>query len=161
MHKTLGILGTCLVLAGCGQMGLDMRVPSGPGDGQTRPQSRPDAMDAGARRPPATARTAEEFDTTTAEERQAAAAPASEAQARSLGLTVVSLGDPARPGFWIETPLATSVGRGRVINPETGQSVQLDLIPVDGSGSRMSLAALRVIGIPLTGLTEVEVVSGG
>jgi hypothetical protein len=46
----------------------------------------------------------------------------------------------------------------------TGQSSQVDLIPIDGpptAGSRMSLAAMRLIGVPLTGLAEVEVFSGG
>jgi len=76
----------------------------------------------------------------------------------------VSLGDPARPGFWIETPLVSSPTTGRVAYPSTGQSSQVDLIPIDGpatAGSRMSLAAMRLIGVPLTGLAEVQVFSGG
>jgi hypothetical protein len=113
--------------------------------------------------PPETARTAEEFDTTTREQREAAAA-ADTAGDALLGRSVVSLGDPARPGFWIETPLVTSATSGRVVFAGTGQSSQVDLIPIDGpptAGSRMSLAAMRLIGVPLTGLAEVEVFSGG
>jgi hypothetical protein len=101
----------------------------------------------------------DEFDTTTAEEREAAAAPVS--AERSLGTTVVSLGDPARPGFWLETSLVSAAGSGRVVYPETGQSAQVELIPIDGGGSRMSLPAMRLIGVPLTGLVEVQVFSGG
>jgi hypothetical protein len=106
----------------------------------------------------------EEFDTTTQQEREAAAAPAEVAGERLLGTTIVSLGDPARPGFWIETPLVSSAAIGRVTFAGTGQSSQVDLIPIDGpatAGSRMSLAAMRLIGVPLTGLVEVQVFSGG
>lgn len=117
-----------------------------------------------AARPPAVARTAEQFDTTSTAEKQAAAAEAKKAQAggagRLLGRTVASLGDPADPGLWIKTPLVSQPGKGRVVYPANGKTVQLDLIPIDGpktAGSRMSLAALRVIDAPLTELPEVEV----
>ncbi|MCK0148787.1 hypothetical protein MWU54_02030 [Marivita sp. S6314] len=128
-----------------------------------RPQARPDALDVTVRTPPPTARTVEEFDTTTEEER-AAAASVDVGGERSLGTTIVSLGDPARPGFWIETPLVSAPGQGRVLYPATGQSSQVELIPIDGpatAGSRMSLPAMRLVGVPLTGLVEVQVFSGG
>ena len=161
MLKKLGILGSCLLLTGCGALQMSPQSAPGTNDGQVRPQSRPAETDAAARRPPATARTVDEFDTTTAEEREAAAAPAAASAERSLGTTVVSLGDPARPGFWLETSLVSEAGSGRVVYPETGQSAQVDLIPIDGGGSRMSLPAMRLIGVPLTGLVEVQVFSGG
>lgn len=161
MARTLGILGLCVVLAGCGQMGLTPRATPGDTDGQMRPQSRPEASDTQARRPAATARTVDEFDTTTAQERDAAATPAAAGGEQALGTTVVSLGDPARPGFWIETSLVSAPGPGRVVYPETGQSVRVDLIPLADGGSRMSLPAMRLIGVPLTGLVEVQVFSGG
>lgn len=164
MQKTFGILGICAVLAGCGQIGMLPDISPGTSDGQTRPQSRPAALETEVRRPPTTARTVEDFDTTTVEERQAAAAPASVSAELALGATIVSLGDPARPGFWLETPLVSVSGRGRVLYPATGQSAQVDLIPIDGpvtAGSRMSLPAMRLIGVPLTGLVEVQVFSGG
>lgn len=161
MRKKLGIPGVCLLLAGCGPLALmPSSTPDG-GDGETRPQSRPEALEADVRRPPASARTEDEFDTTTAEERQAAATPASGGTGQALGTTIVSLGDPARPGFWLETPLASAAGSGRVVYPETGQSAQVALIPIEGGGSRMSLSAMRLIGVPLTGLVEVQVFSGG
>lgn len=154
--------GACLALLGCGSFPIAPEPPLPSSEGQVRPQARPGAGTS-AVAPPETARTAEEFDTTTREQREAAAA-ADTAGDALLGRTVVSLGDPARPGFWIETPLVTSATSGRVVFAGTGQSSQVDLIPIDGpptAGSRMSLAAMRLIGVPLTGLAEVEVFSGG
>ena len=112
--------------------------------------------------PSPTARTAEEFDTTTDEERAAAIAAAEAAPPASgpLGSTVASLGDPARPGLWIETPLVGASAKGRVTNSANGKSVEVDLIPISGpksAGSRLSLAAMRSIEAPLTELPTVEV----
>jgi hypothetical protein len=112
-----------------------------------------------APRPPAAARTAETLDTTTAEQRAAAVAPAA-AGARILGTTVASLGSATEPGLWIKTPLVQSEMQGRVTNPATGKSSTVMLIPIEGpatAGSRMSLAALRLIGASLTDLTSVEI----
>jgi hypothetical protein len=112
-------------------------------------------------RPPATARTEEQFDTTTVAERAAASAPVVAAAERDLGTTIVSLGNPAQPGFWLETTLVSAPAKGRVLNPATGESVQVDLIPISDGGSRMSLPAMRLLGVPLTDLAEVQVFSGG
>ncbi|MFZ5961322.1 hypothetical protein ACOXXX_00080 [Thalassococcus sp. BH17M4-6] len=114
-----------------------------------------------SRTPPPAARTVEDFDTTTAEERAAAAAPAEPAGERSLGTTVASLGDPARPGFWLETTLVDAPTSGRVLLPGTGKSAQVDLIPIADGGSRISLAAMRLIGASLTDLPTIEVFAGG
>ncbi|MFP7570816.1 hypothetical protein [Marivita sp. S2033] len=160
MRIAIGLLGLGMTLAGCAQVGLS---PSSGDSGQVRPQQRPEVTEMTARKPPSSARTAEEFDTTTAQERAAAAAPKASSE-RALGSTTVSLGDPARPGFWIETPLVSSEGSGRVVYPATGKASQVDLLPIDGpptAGSRMSLAAMRLIGVPLTGLVDVDVFSGG
>ncbi len=104
--------------------------------------------------PPATARTVEEFDTTTAQDRAEAAAPSQ--AGRSLGVDIASLGDPTDPGFWIESTLVTEPGRGRVVLAGTTTSVEVDLIPGEG-GSRLSLPALRVLGVALTDLPTVEI----
>ncbi|KPQ04334.1 MAG: African swine fever virus J13L protein [Rhodobacteraceae bacterium HLUCCA09] len=106
--------------------------------------------------------TVEEFDTTTPEERAAAAAPPPRASGgdEALGTTVASLGNPAEPGFWAETPLVASARQGRLTNPDTGASVQVELRPSGGepgSGSRVSLPAFRVLGAPLTALPELTV----
>lgn len=107
------------------------------------------------------ARTADALDTTTAEQRQAASAPAT-LGARDLGVTVASLGDPVRAGFWLETPLVSAPATGRVTH--RGQRAQVDLIPIDGpesGGSRISLSAMRLIGAPLTALPELRVFVDG
>lgn len=77
-----------------------------------------------------------------------------------LGTTVASLGDPSRDGFWIETPLVSAPGRGRVRYPANGRVVKVDLIPIAGpvtAGSRLSLGAMRLLDAPVKGLPEVEV----
>lgn len=132
------------------------------GEGQVRPVARP--VGGAPKRPPAGARTVAQLDTTSKEEKKAAAIAASEAQksgeGKLLGRTIASLGDPTDPGIWIKTPLVSKPSKGRVVYPVNGKAVQLDLIPIDGpatAGSRMSLAALRVIEAPLTELPEVDV----
>jgi hypothetical protein len=73
---------------------------------------------------------------------------------------VATLGNPADPGFWLETPLTDRVRPGRVVAVETGAAVQLELRPIDGpagAGSRISLAALRLLGVGLAGLHELDV----
>ncbi|MDU8910525.1 hypothetical protein [Aestuariicoccus sp. MJ-SS9] len=150
-----------LFLAACGEGFLKsiLSPPTG-AEGQTRPEARPDGM--AARRPPETARTVEEFDTTTAAERAEAAAVPVPAGERRLGVTVASLGDVTAPGFWLETPLVTEPAKGRIVYQ--GKSAQVDLIPIQGAttaGSRISLAAMRLIGAPLTDLPEIEVFAGG
>ena len=168
------ILISLSVLAGCGMRpqpeALTSVVPDlNAGQDQTRPQSRPQSgpqsglAQAALRPPSAAARTVEQFDTTTQAERQAAVVAASApVEGASLGLTLASLGDPAKPGIWLETPLVAKAGPGRVVYPGSGKSVLVDLIPINGpktAGSRMSLAAMRLIDAPLTGLPEVEVFS--
>ncbi|WP_439140820.1 hypothetical protein [Planktotalea sp.] len=126
-----------------------------------RPKVRPAGL---GRVVPKAARTVEEFDVTTAEERKEATAVPAAAVEQKLGQTIASLGDPTQAGFWIKTPLVKSEGKGRVVYPGSGKSVQVDLIPIEGeasAGSRLSLAAFRIIEAPLTELPEVEVFSGG
>ena len=108
---------------------------------------------------PRGARTAEAFDTTTEAERaiaKAAAAEPPESAEQSLGTTVASLGDPADPGLWLATPLVSGTRPGRLVYPETGESVLVELRPGSGA-SRISLPAIRLLGAPLTGLPEIEV----
>lgn len=157
-----------LSLTACGNSGSlfnpapDRAPPSDTSEGQTRPEARPDGV--AAPPPPPEARTVEEFDTTSAAERAEAAAPPEPAGEKSLGSTVASLGDVSKPGFWLETPLVSAPGKGRVVNPATGKSAQVDLIPIEGpatAGSRISLAAMRLIEAALTDLPTLDVYSGG
>ena len=146
-----------LVLAGCGT-GFFNPGANAPRTDVAAPAPQPSAV---LRKPPESARTADQFDATTAQERAAAARSTAPAGERSLGTTVASLGDPSRVGFWIETPLVGAPGKGRVVY--SGKSANVDLIPIDGpktAGSRLSLSAMRLIEAPLTALPTVEVYAG-
>lgn len=136
----------------------DVRVRS-PSEGQTRPKVRP--SQGAIVRPPSGARTAEAFDTTTEDERAAAVQTAqSETQATLLGATIASLGAPSESGIWMKTPLVDGPAKGRVDDPASGGSVAVDLMPLDaprGAGSQLSLAAMRLLGVGLTDLPEVQV----
>lgn len=84
---------------------------------------------------------------------------AAELPAPGGGETVATLGDPARPGLWLETGLVAVEGSGRVTT-EAGRSIELTLIPSGGDpggGSRLSLAAMQALGLPLTSLAPVVV----
>ena len=116
-------------------------------------QTRPDLPPS----PPPNARTVAQFDTTTAQDRAAAIAPPAGGE-RRLGSTIANLGSPTDPGIWLKTPLVTAVMNGRV--EYNGMSVNLELRPSGGalgSGSQISLAAMRLIEAPLTGLPGVSV----
>ncbi|CAN0602177.1 unnamed protein product [Ectocarpus sp. 12 AP-2014] len=140
-----------LSLLGCGQLGL------GPLMQQPEPVAPPTiAGDAPA--PPAAARTVEQFDTTTQEQRAAAAAPSS--GGTSLGTVVATLGDPSQPGFWVETDLVSAPTVGRITLVAGGQSVEVELRPSTGGSARLSLAAMRLLEVPLTDLAEIEIFTG-
>jgi hypothetical protein len=165
MKQVFGLVLVGLSLAGCAQLSQQNQSdkPEMGSSGQIRPMARPQGGGASVK-PPATARTVEQLDTTTVAEKNAAETAARKAQksgqGKLLGRTVASLGDPTDPGIWIKTPLVSKPSKGRVVYPVSGKAVQLDLIPIDGpatAGSRMSLAALRVIEAPLTELPEVDV----
>ncbi|APG46419.1 hypothetical protein [Phaeobacter porticola] len=73
--------------------------------------------------------------------------------------TVASLGDPSQPGLWLETPLVGSAQQARVRSPK-GTEVTLTLRPIAGdasAGSRLSIDAMRALGLPLTELVELQV----
>lgn len=168
MLRLIMLVGVSLALAACSDSPFALQRPSGDKgaatapDGTVRPQARPDGL--AAAKPPANARTVEEFDTTTADERRKAAAAPQPTGEQALGDTIASLGDPAKPGFWLETPLVKTAQKGRVFNPATGKSANVDLIPIDGpatAGSRISLAAMRLVEAPLTDLPTLQVFAGG
>ncbi|MDG4649938.1 hypothetical protein P6F26_15945 [Roseibacterium sp. SDUM158017] len=97
------------------------------------------------------------------------ARPAGEATAeptgdgRVLGFSVASLGDATIQGMWLETPLVSAEGPGRVVGPD-GRTVVVTLRPsggAPGSGSRLSLQAMQGLGLDLTSLPTVTVISDG
>ena len=107
--------------------------------------------------PETTATSIEEFDTTSVAERAAADAEVIEEDI-PLGTTIASLGAPTDPGIWLETPLVTALTPGRITYQ--GTSINVELRPsggAPGSGSQISLAAMRLIGAPLTSLPELMV----
>lgn len=175
----VGAFVLILALAGCGGGApgfLDRVMPRGgadAGDADAAAEAGEEAeADAGepltapmreeaAAPPPAEATTAEEFDTTTEEQRVAAAEPPAEG-GQLLGTTVASLGELSQPGFWLETPLVSQVTQGRLVYPANGKSVQVELRPsggAAGSGSRISLGAMRVLEADLSSLPELTVYS--
>jgi hypothetical protein len=143
-------LAAALALTGCADLPFSERQEAG-------------APRATTTAPPPGATTAEAFDTTTAEQRAAAAAPPparNEGGEAALGRTVASLGNPSDPGFWAETPLVSAARPGRLTDPASGRSVRVELRPsggAPGSGTRVSLPALRVLEVPLTALPELTV----
>ncbi|PTW52090.1 hypothetical protein [Rhodovulum kholense] len=79
---------------------------------------------------------------------------------RELGVTTASLGDPNEAGFWAVTPLVDETRRGRLADPVSGASVQVELRPSDsspGAGTRVSMEALRALGLPPISLTNLKV----
>ncbi|SNR52397.1 hypothetical protein EYF88_12270 [Paracoccus sediminis] len=151
------------VLAGCTPGAMTTGRTDAPAAAQTRMTGEQVAAAAAITRAPAprpAARaTAAQLDTTTPEQRAAAAQPAPAAETR-LGTTIASLGNPSEGGFWIKTPLVSERGIGRIVNPATGKSAKVDLIPLDGpasGGSQVSLSALQLLGVSLTDLPTIEV----
>lgn len=158
------LLLPALALTACAELGIEGQKPAG------RPQAEAAAVPAEvataaattvAPVPRPTARTAAELDTTSKEQRAAAATPAS--GGAKLGSTIASLGNPTEPGFWVKTPLVKQATKGRIVNPANGKSANVDLIPLDGpasAGSQVSLAALRLLGVSLTDLPKLDVFKG-
>ncbi len=110
--------------------------------------------------PPPSARTVEQFDTTTAEDREEALEVAAPAGEVALGTTNASLGSPTDPGIWLKTPLVSTLTAGRVEYPANGNTVNIELRPSGGSAgsaSQISLAAMRLLEIPLTELADITV----
>ena len=157
LRVTVLILVCTAVVGGCARDRGPSNAALAPAEGQIRPMPRP----GGGLLPGAGAVTVDQFDTTTAAERAAAASAG--AGGALLGRTVATLGNPADPGFWLETPLVTTARQGRAVAVGSGKSVQLELRPTggaEGSGSRISLPALRLLEVGLTGLHELEVYGG-
>lgn len=149
--KQLIMGAACVVLGGCAL--LEPRNPpfesepvaAAPEAENTedlvRPQARPEAETAG--------------------EEEAVVAP--DIPAGALGRTVASLGDASEAGLWLKTPLVKTQRAGQVRYPQTGKTVAVTLIPIDGpatAGSRISLQAMQALGVPLTALAEVDVSAG-
>ena len=113
-----------------------------PDDDVTRPERRPAARDEAA-----------------AESQTAGSAAA--AAGGLLGETLAGLGAPSERGLWLRTGLVQSAQQGRV-ETEGGASLTLELRPSGrepGSGSHLSLEAMQQLGLPLTQLATLRVLS--
>ncbi|WP_296765847.1 hypothetical protein [Sediminimonas sp.] len=146
-HLTIAALGAMLGLAGCAQLG-DLWPLGGRDDGNGVTTA-----------PPPTADAEPGADTTRPESRPGGDGDAATGtNLRSLGTSVATLGDPTRPGQWVETPLARADTRGRVVATGSGAAVDVAVIAAPGAGgSRLSLAAMRAVGADPTALVEIEI----
>ncbi len=99
---------------------------------------------------------AEALDVVSVQEKEKATAQV--ATRTSLGVTIVSLGNPAQTGLWMRSSLVQEPTKGRVVLLSSGEGVIVDLLPLQGDGGeQLSLSALRTLNAPLTSLSEVEV----
>lgn len=159
--KLLQFLTLSVILSACAV--FQQAVGPGdtdPGPENARPVERPGSAGTEIAGIGGTGQSAASLDRTTAAER--AAATQTSTRGSALGQTVASLGDPTETGFWMKTPLVSSETPGRV-QAQNGQSVQVTLIPIDGpasAGSRLSLSAMRALGLGLTDLPTVSVFRG-
>lgn len=89
--------------------------------------------------------------------------PSSTSSFQGRASTVASLGDPAIPGYWMETSLVSSEQLAR-LRSSTGKEVTVTLRPAPAGSSaagRLSINAMRALGAPLTELVEIEVLPAG
>lgn len=149
-----------MVLGACSSTAFDRKLDGI--FGIERPDDvQPQVVAVAAPPPPVTATSVEDFDTTSQADRAAATAAVTQADA-PLGTTIASLGSPTEPGIWLKTPLVTATAMGRVAYQ--GKVIAIELRPsggAAGSGSEISLAAMRLLNAPLTGLPELTVFAGG
>jgi hypothetical protein len=100
------------------------------------------------------------LDQTTKLEKEQALSVSAQPADKEIGKTIAALGVVSEQGFWLKTALVVVKTEGRVVWAANGNSVNVTLIPKPGaetSGSQISLAAMRALGIPLTALTELIV----
>lgn len=141
----IALLGGVVALAGCAAQPSLSPINSG-GAGQEFASAD-------------SAQTAEDFDTSTDAEREAAV-QTDPKLGTELGTTSATLGNAATPGFWLETPLVSSRVKGHVKDPKTGKSLKVDLIPIEGpatAGSRLSLPAMRLLDVDLQSIVNLDV----
>ncbi|KUJ76788.1 hypothetical protein AVO45_09800 [Ruegeria marisrubri] len=76
--------------------------------------------------------------------------------------TIAGLGDPTKPGRWMETPLVKTEMNGRIVVRKTGAQAYVALVPAPGAagaGSRLSFDAMKALLVPLDELVELDVYS--
>ena len=78
-----------------------------------------------------------------------------------LGVETATLGDASLGGLWAQTRYVSQPTPGRIRVPSTGSSVEVELRPSGGAGARLSLSAMRQLGLSLTSIAEVEISATG
>ncbi|OUD08715.1 hypothetical protein BVC71_12360 [Marivivens niveibacter] len=137
-----------LAAVGCAELPEELAEPA--------PTSNVESLDNPiAPAPPPMARTAEQFDTTSATDRAQAVQAAS--GGAKLGTVTATLGSPTDPGIWVKTPLVDAVTVGKV--DYNGTTINVELRPADGA-SQISLPAMRLLNAPLAGLITIDVFNG-
>lgn len=151
MKKIYMILGSAVLLAGCNTLQWNSDILGGASQSTPSPVVEP--TDPGV---PLSAIPDETFvPDATAPETPSIVATGFSGRAT----TVAALGDPAVPGMWMETPLVSSEQLAR-LRSANGKEVTVTLKPIAGeasAGSRVSISAMRALGVPLTELVELEV----
>lgn len=152
VHAPVLVLCAVVALGGC-----DRLRSVGDDPVAAAPQgSQPSAGAASPGLAPQVARTATAFDRTT--EAEKAAALARPVAGAELGRLVVSLGNPAEQGFWLRSSLVEAARPG-VVRLASGKTAQVELLPASGGGAQLSLAAYRALGLGLTDLPTVTVLT--
>lgn len=167
VQTVLAVSVVALSVAGCGEMpGLSKfksriggSAPAAsappPVDMQTGAVIGATTPELAAPPPPVGATTVAALDTTTEAQKEAATAIVAAPGDALIGQTIISLGNPTEPGFWLRGGPVKAAAQGRV-ETLSGQSVQVDLMPGDGP-AQLSLAAYQALNLNLTDLVEVKV----
>jgi hypothetical protein len=90
-------------------------------------------------------------------EAQKAAAISAPNAGQVLGVVTVALGSPAQQGLWLKSNLVAAPAQGRAVLAN-GTGVNVDLLPSAG-GATLSFSAYRALGLGLTDLPQVQVLS--
>ena len=138
-----------LVAAGCAELPIEQAAPD------EMPEVEQPTQTVAPPPPPPMARTAEQFDTTSATDR--AKAVEAETGGAKLGTVTATLGSPTDPGIWVKTPLVDAVTMGKV--DYNGTTINVELRPADGA-TQISLPAMRLLNAPLAGLITIDVFGG-
>ncbi|WGH78130.1 hypothetical protein [Jannaschia ovalis] len=149
MARFVPLLTLVALSAACAQL----RGPAPEAHAEVAPAPAPVAAPVPAR---GVTTSAAALDTVSEAEKAAARAEAAAAPAAGpLGQATVALGDPADPGLWVKTALVDAERPG-LVRTGGGDGIAVTLRPLGSDGgAQISLAALRALGLPLTGLHTV------
>lgn len=73
---------------------------------------------------------------------------------------MAGVGDPVKPGLWVETPLVTVPMRGKATVTGSGASVLVQLLPPESTSegaSKLSMETMRALNLNLMDTVEIEI----